>query len=100
MILARRQFLSLAGAMAAVPALNSLSLANDYPARPVRVLVGYPPGGPTDIIARLIAQRLAERLHEEFVIENRPGADSSIATEACARASADGYTYDFGCEHL
>jgi tripartite-type tricarboxylate transporter receptor subunit TctC len=92
MILARRQFLSLAGAMAGVPALNSLGLANDYPAHPVRVLVGYPPGGPTDMIARLIAQRLGERLHQEFVIENRPGADSSIATEACARASANGYT--------
>ena len=92
MIFARRQFLSLAGAIVSMPALSSLSLADDYPARPVRLLVGYPPGGPTDIIARLIAERLADRLHVKFFVENRPGADGSVAAEVCVRASPDGYT--------
>jgi tripartite-type tricarboxylate transporter receptor subunit TctC len=91
-VLGRRQFLSVAGAMAGLSSLTSLSLANDYPARPIRVFVGYPPGGPTDIIARLIAQRLTERLNTDFVVENRPGADGNIATEVCAHGSADGYT--------
>jgi tripartite-type tricarboxylate transporter receptor subunit TctC len=67
-------------------------LALGYPTRPVRIVVGYPPGGVTDIVARLIAPWLSERLGQSFVVENRPGASSNIATEAVARASPDGYT--------
>jgi tripartite-type tricarboxylate transporter receptor subunit TctC len=66
--------------------------ALDYPTRPVRFLVGYPPGGATDILARLIGQWLSERLGQQFVIENRPGAGSNIGTEAVVRAPADGHT--------
>src|ERR1700704_3396915 len=66
--------------------------ALDYPTRPVRWVVGYPPGGATDIIARLIAQRLSERLGQQFVIENKPGAGNNIATEAVINAEPDGYT--------
>jgi tripartite-type tricarboxylate transporter receptor subunit TctC len=66
--------------------------AADYPARPVRWVVGYPPGGATDIIARLIGQRLSERLGQQFVIENKPGAGNNIATEAVINAEPDGYT--------
>src|SRR5882672_3131565 len=66
--------------------------ALDYPTRPVRWVVGYPPGGATDIIARLIGQRLSERLGQQFVIENKPGAGNNIATEAVINAEPDGYT--------
>jgi tripartite-type tricarboxylate transporter receptor subunit TctC len=66
--------------------------ALDYPTRPVRFVVGYPPGGATDIIARLIAQRLSERLGQQFVIENKPGAGNNIATESVVNAEPDGYT--------
>jgi tripartite-type tricarboxylate transporter receptor subunit TctC len=66
--------------------------ALDYPTRPVRWVVGYPPGGATDIIARLIGQRLSERLSQQFVIENKPGAGNNIATEAVVNAEPDGYT--------
>jgi tripartite-type tricarboxylate transporter receptor subunit TctC len=72
---------------AAVP-----SHANDYPSRPVRVIVGFPAGGPTDIVARIIAQSLSERLGQQFIVENRPGAGSNIATQAVITASPDGYT--------
>jgi len=89
---ARRQFLHLAAGSAALPALLRGALALDYPTRPVRIVVGYPPGGVTDIVARLIAPWLSERLGQAFVVENRPGASSNIATEAVARASPDGYT--------
>src|SRR5262252_743993 len=68
------------------------ALALDYPTRPIRFLVGYPPGGATDIIARLIGQRLSERLGQQFVIENKPGAGNNIATEAAVNAEPDGYT--------
>jgi tripartite-type tricarboxylate transporter receptor subunit TctC len=92
MKLLRRQFLQLAGAAAAAPALPQLASALDYPTRPVRWIVGFPPGGGNDIFARLIGQWLSERLGQPFVIENRPGAGTNIATEAVVRATADGYT--------
>src|SRR5881227_3519290 len=66
--------------------------ALDYPTRPVKWVVGYPPGGATDIIARLIGQRLSERLGQQFVIENKPGAGNNIATESVVNAAPDGYT--------
>src|SRR5471030_1877789 len=66
--------------------------ALDYPTRPVRFVVGYPPGGATDILARLIGQRLSEKLGQQFVIENKPGACNNIGTEAAVNATPDGYT--------
>jgi tripartite-type tricarboxylate transporter receptor subunit TctC len=68
------------------------ALALDYPTRPVRFVVGYPAGGATDILARLIGQRLSERLGQQFVIENKPGAGNNIGTESVANAEPDGYT--------
>jgi tripartite-type tricarboxylate transporter receptor subunit TctC len=90
--LPRRQFLRLAAGAAALPAVSQAVWAQAYPTRPVRVIVGFPAGGPTDITARLIAQWLSERLGQQFVIDNRPGAGSNIAVEAAVRAPADGYT--------
>jgi tripartite-type tricarboxylate transporter receptor subunit TctC len=87
----RRSFLGLATA-AALPMFVSVVRAQNYPARPVRLVVGFAAGSTTDIVARLMAQWLSERLHGEFVVENRPGAGANIATEAVARATADGYT--------
>ena len=77
-----------------VPALllSRAASAADYPTRPIRFLVGYPPGGATDIIARLIGQRLSEKLGQQFVVENKPGAGNNIATEAAVNAEPDGYT--------
>jgi tripartite-type tricarboxylate transporter receptor subunit TctC len=92
MNLPRRQFLHLAASAAALPVLSSLARAQTYPSRPVRLLVGYAAGGAPDILARLMGQWLSERLSQQFVIENRPGAGSSIATEAVVNATADGYT--------
>src|SRR6266700_921474 len=77
--------------LSALASLSSASAA-DYPARPVRFLVGYPPGGATDIIARLIGQRLSEKLGQQFVIENKPGAGNNIGTESVVNAEPDGYT--------
>src|SRR5881275_3105319 len=76
----------------ALIALANSAAALDYPTRPVRFVVGYPPGGATDIIARLIGQRLSERLGQQFVIENKPGAGNNIATESVINAEPDGYT--------
>jgi tripartite-type tricarboxylate transporter receptor subunit TctC len=90
MKLPRRQFLHLAVGAAALPAVSRLAWAQAYPARPVRIIVGFAPGGGTDIIARQIGQWLSERLGQQFVIENRPGAASNIATEAVVRAPPDG----------
>ncbi len=90
--LPRRKFLHLAAGAAALPAASRLARAQTYPSRPVRIIVGFAPGGTADIIARLMGQWLSERLGRPFVIENRPGAGTNIATEAVVRAPADGYT--------
>jgi tripartite-type tricarboxylate transporter receptor subunit TctC len=92
MKLPRRQFLHLAAGAAALPAVSRIARAQTYPSRPVHWIVGFPPGGATDIIARLMGQWLSERLGQSFVIDNRPGAGSNIGTEAVAQAPADGYT--------
>ncbi len=92
MKLPRRKFLHLAAGAAAMPAMPRIASALDYPTRPVHIVVGFPPGGPSDIVARLIGQWLSERLGQPFIIENRPGASTNIATEVAVRAPADGYT--------
>ena len=92
MKLPRREFLHLTVGAAALPAISRFACAQDYPTRPVRLIVGFAPGGTTDITARLIGQWLSERLGQQFVIENRTGAATNIATEAVVRAPADGYT--------
>jgi tripartite-type tricarboxylate transporter receptor subunit TctC len=88
----RRQFLHLVGAVAALPAASRIARAQSYPSRPVRIVVGYAPGGTTDICARLIGQWLSERLGQPFIVDNRPGAGSNVGTEGAVRAPADGYT--------
>jgi tripartite-type tricarboxylate transporter receptor subunit TctC len=92
MKLPRRQFLLLATVAAALPALSRFAWAQVYPARPVRIVVPFAAGGSTDISARLIGQWLSERLGQQFVIENRPGAGSNIGTEVVVNAPPDGYT--------
>jgi len=88
----RRKFLHLAVGAAALPALSRIASAQAYPTRLVRIIVGFPPGGTVDILARLIGQWLQERLGQPIVVDNRPGAAGNIATEAAVRAPADGYT--------
>src|SRR5262249_25005220 len=88
----RRRVLSLAAGSAALPAVSRIARAQAYPSRPVRIIVGVPAGGGTDIVTRIVGQSLSERLGQPFIIENRPGASSNIATETVVRASADGYT--------
>ncbi|WP_315780795.1 MULTISPECIES: tripartite tricarboxylate transporter substrate binding protein [unclassified Bradyrhizobium] len=91
-MISRRAALGLlASAVPSIAAIRSASAA-DYPARPVRFVVGYPPGGATDILARLIGQRLSETFGQQFVVENKPGAGNNIATESVVNATADGYT--------
>src|ERR1700676_596508 len=92
MKLPRRQFLRLAAAIAALPAVSRNGWAQSYPTRPVRLIVGFAPGGPNDIVARLIGQWLSERFGQQFIIENRTGAGGNIGTEAVVNASPDGYT--------
>ena len=92
MKLPRRTFLHLAVGVAALPPVSRTARAQAYPSRPVRIIVGFPPGGPNDITARLIGQWLSERLGQPFIIENRPGASSNIGTEAVVRAPPDGHT--------
>ena len=92
MKLPRRQFLHLAAGAAALPAFPYIARAQAYPTRPVRLIVGYAAGGGADITARLIGQWLSERFGQQFVVENRPGAATNIATDAVVRAAPDGYT--------
>ena len=92
MMKSRRQFMRLTRGAAFLPFLSRLARAETYPSRPVRVLVGFAAGGNFDLVARLLGQSLSDRLGQQFVIENRPGASSNLATEAAIRASADGYT--------
>jgi tripartite-type tricarboxylate transporter receptor subunit TctC len=92
MNLPRRQFLHLTAGAAALPAVARIARAQTYPSRPIRVIVPFAAGGQADILARLIGQWLSERLGQPFVIENRPGGGTNIATEAVVRAPADGYT--------
>jgi tripartite-type tricarboxylate transporter receptor subunit TctC len=92
MKLPRRNFLHLAAGAAALPAVSRFAWAQAYPTRPVRIIVGFAPGGATDIMARLMGQSLSERLGQQFVIENRPGAASNVGTEAVVNAAPDGYT--------
>jgi tripartite-type tricarboxylate transporter receptor subunit TctC len=92
MKLPRRKFLHLAAGAAALPLVSRIARAQAYPTRPVRMVVPFTPGGVADILARLIGQRLSERLGQPIVIENRPGGGTNIATEAVVRATPDGYT--------
>jgi tripartite-type tricarboxylate transporter receptor subunit TctC len=92
MKLSRRQFLHLAAGAAALPAVSRIARAQTYPTRPVRLIVGFPAGGVSDIFPRLIGQWLSERLGQSFVIENRPGASGTIAVDLVVRAAPDGYT--------
>jgi tripartite-type tricarboxylate transporter receptor subunit TctC len=88
----RRQFLGLAAGAVALPTVSRIARGQAYPARPVRIIIGFPAGGGADIVARLLGQWLSERLGQPFIIENRPGAGSNIAAEAVVRAVPDGYT--------
>src|SRR5438046_1823044 len=88
----RRRILHLAAGALALPAAPRVASAQAYPARPVRIMVGIAPGSATDTLARLVGQWLSDRLGQPFVIENRPGAGTNVATESVVRAPADGYT--------
>src|SRR5437764_13419805 len=89
---AARGLLQWAGAAVLAATLLQPASALDYPTRPVRVVVGFPPGGSADIVARIVAQALTERMGQTFIIDNKPGAGSNLGTEMVARAEADGYT--------
>jgi tripartite-type tricarboxylate transporter receptor subunit TctC len=92
MSLARRRFLHLAAGVTALPAVSRFAWAQTYPARPVRLIVGFPAGGGADIVARILGRWLSERLGQEFIIENKPGANTSIAAQTVINAAPDGYT--------
>ncbi|MBI2713464.1 MAG: tripartite tricarboxylate transporter substrate binding protein [Rhizobiales bacterium] len=92
MKLPRRQFLHLAAGAVALPAVSRLAWAQAYPTQPLRLILGYPPGGSADITARLTGQWLSERLGQPVIVESRPGAGTNLATEAVVRAAPDGYT--------
>jgi tripartite-type tricarboxylate transporter receptor subunit TctC len=96
MKLPRRQFLHLAAGAAALPALSRVARAQAYPTRPVRLIVGFTPGSSPDIVSRIAAQWLSERLGQQFVIDNRPGGGGTIGADAVVRSAADGYTL-LGC---
>src|SRR5262245_24850653 len=91
-LLGRRNFLHLAASAAALPPVARFAWAQTYPSRPVRVIVGFTAGSASDIVARLMGQWLSERLGQQFLVENRPGAGTNIGTEAVVRSPADGYT--------
>jgi tripartite-type tricarboxylate transporter receptor subunit TctC len=93
--LTRRAFLQLTAGAAALPAFSRLARAEPYPTRPVRLLVGFPPGSSSDLVARVMAQALSERLGQQIIVDNRPGASGNIATELAAKARPDGYTLLF-----
>src|SRR5712672_4010338 len=95
MNLSRRSLLHLSAGAVALPALSRRARAQTYPARPIRLIIGYTPGGSADITARLTGQWLSERLGQSVIIESRPGAGTNIATEAVVRAAPDGYTLLF-----
>src|SRR5271156_3900292 len=88
----RRQFLYMAAGAAALPSVSRIARAQTYPSRPVRMIVGFPPGSAPDIIARLACQSLSERLGQQFIVDTRPGAGSNTGPEAAVRAPPDGYT--------
>src|SRR5215468_3545506 len=92
MTLPRRKFLHLAAGAAALPTVSRLSWAQAYPTRPVRMIVPFPPGNAPDVVGRLIGQWLSERLGQQVVVDNRPGAGANIGTEAALKAPPDGYT--------
>src|SRR5580700_11388565 len=98
MKLPRRRFLHLSASAAALPALPHVARADTYPSRPVQMIVGFPAGSAPDIIARLAAQWFSEKLGQNFVVENRPGAGSNIGTELVVKAQQDGYT--ISCDGL
>src|SRR5258706_7423488 len=91
MKLPRRQFLHLGAGAAALPVMSQIAWSQAYPTRPVRIVVPFAPGGANDITARLIGQLLTERLHQQFIIENRPGGGANIGIEAVVRSPSDGY---------
>jgi tripartite-type tricarboxylate transporter receptor subunit TctC len=92
MKLPRRQFLHLAAGAAALPAVSRIARAQTYPTRPVRWIVGFPPGSAADTVIRIMGRRLSDRLGQPFVVENKPGAATNISVQAAAKASPDGYT--------
>ncbi len=92
MTIARRRFIQLAAGAAALPALPRTARALDYPTRPVHIVAAYAPGAGPDVIGRLAAQWLSQRLNQQFIVDNRPGAASNIGTELVAKAAPDGYT--------
>ena len=93
MTLPRRAFLHLTASATALPAVSRMAWSDTYPTRPVRLIVGFPAGGLTDILARLLAPSLSERLGQQFIVEDQPGAGTNIATERVVRALPDGYTF-------
>src|SRR5215813_843704 len=95
MKLPRRNFLHLAAGAAALPAVAHIARAQSYPTRPVRWIVGYPPGGGADIVTRILGQWLSERLGQQVIIENRPGASTNISAQAVINSPPDGYTLLF-----
>src|ERR1700729_1727107 len=88
----RRKFLGLLASGTALAAASRIARAENYPARPVHIIVGFPPGAASDINARLIGEWLSQRLGQQFIVDNRPGAGSNVGTEAAVHAPADGYT--------
>src|SRR5438552_18848483 len=95
MKLLRRKFLQLAAAATALPVISRFARAQTYPSRPVRIILGFPPGGPSDVLARIMGQWLSDRLDQPFIIESRPGASGNIAAEAVIRSAPDGHTLLF-----